>query len=545
MHSPPWLLDVIIVGVYFFFVLQVGLLSRGQDKDLKNFALAGRRMPWWAVLASIVAAETSAGTFLGTPAEGFALQNYMYLQLALGTILGRLIVASLFLKPYYRYGVYSIYEFLGIRFGPLTQKAASATFLFTRVLACGARLYIAAVVLAVAWKVFFLGERQDLFHQWLVYAAALLVLTVATTVYTAIGGIRAVIWTDLLQAVLMVGSAMTALVLLWQRLHASFPGTTLGSLLPLRVSSMLSLGFHSQTNLSDNLRAILLQDYTLWAGLLGSTFLTMATHGTDQDMVQRMLTAPDVRRSRYSVVASGLVDIPISFLFLSIGILLFHYYRLLPDSQLPPDANEVFPYFILKEMPSGLRGLLLAGLFAATMGSLSAGLNSLAVSFTRDWWPKIKATSEMDQTRLARYFTTVFALFIYLIASAIAYFVLTHSGSRMIPIALGIFGYTYGSLLGIFLLGMVTRRRGNDRGNLLAMLCGFAAVSCLSGLLGEIATSIFGSPIIFCSQPVISFPWRVLAGSCVTFFIGMCFRSAKNERELISECSTPETLSKG
>jgi SSS family solute:Na+ symporter len=532
MPAHPWVLDLFIILAYFCAVLWLGLRFKGKEQDLETFALAGRQMPWWAVLASIIAAETSAGTFLGTPAEGFALQNYTYLQLALGTILGRLLVAGFLLRPYYAYGVYSIYEFLALRFGPKTQKAAAAIFLFTRTLACAARLYIAAVILAVGWKLF-LGAAGSLHTQWLSYAAALLLLTLATTAYTAIGGIRAVIWTDLLQALLMLGSGVVAFCVLWQRIKQTLSGATPADLLPLRLCSFISLGLpagHAPWNGWTALASIFSQDYTLWAALFGSTFLTMATHGTDQDMVQRMLTAPDLRRSRFSLVASGLADLPVVFLFLSVGILLFHYYRLHQDPALPAQPNEAFPYFVLREMPPGLRGMLLAGLFATAMGSLSAGLNSLAVSFTRDWWVS-PSSAERGQANLARRFTVLFAFVVYLVSIGIAGFALKHPTSRMIPIALGIFGYTYGSLLGVFLLGVFTRRRGSDTGNLWAMFCGFLVVAWLSGLPGELLEGFLGPSPFLPSDPRISFPWRVFVGTWVTFFVGACFSSRSTEKE--------------
>src|SRR5580765_1502995 len=193
-------------------------MGRKED-NLEDFALGGRRIPWWAVLASIIAAETSAGTFFGTPGEGFALRNYTYLQLALGTIIARILVSYIFIKPYYDYNVYSIYEYLTARFGVPTKNAASAVFLFTRLLASGTRLYVAAIALALAYEMIRgvqPGQKETLF----IYIGATIAIVILTAIYTTLGGIKAVIWTDVIQASLMIGSALVALGLL----YFSIPG---------------------------------------------------------------------------------------------------------------------------------------------------------------------------------------------------------------------------------------------------------------------------------------------------------------------------------
>jgi Na+/proline symporter len=272
-------------------------------------------------------------------------------------------------------------------------------------------------------------------------------------------------------------------------------------------------------------------EYTIFAGLIGSTFITMATHGTDQDMVQRMLTAPDIRRSRRSLILSGLADIPIVLTFLSIGLLLWVYYQVHTDPALPKTANEVFCHFILYEMPVGLRGLLIAGIFATAMGSLSTALNALATSFTRDWYePYINPGATEEQSlRAVRWATVWFSVLMIVVASTTSYLVIVHPTVRIIPIVLGIFGYTYGSLLGVFFAGMLTRRRGNDSGNILAMILGFIVVAILSGLPNNIAkmfgTQLYAQPSWL---PVMEFPWWICFGTIVTFCVAVLFRSREH-----------------
>src|SRR5687768_13063844 len=207
------LIDALVLVGYFVGIVGIGLYAGRRNRNLSEFALGGRSIPWWAVLASIIAAETSAATFLGTPAEGFKTRGFIYGQLVIGTILARVIIAYTFIEPYYRYRVQSIYEFLTVRFGERTKNMASAIFLFTRVLGIGVRLYLGGVIMVVIWRFFFPGAPITL----QTYFWGILAVTVVTTVYTAIGGIKAVVWTDLIQAVLMIGSVIFAIGLLLGR----------------------------------------------------------------------------------------------------------------------------------------------------------------------------------------------------------------------------------------------------------------------------------------------------------------------------------------
>src|ERR1044072_5824132 len=202
-------IDRPVLLFYFLPITSIGLYMGRKEESLKDFALGGRRIPWWAVLASIIAAETSAGTFFGTPGEGFALRNYTYLQLALGTILARILVSYIFIKPYYDYKVYSIYEYLTVRFGVPTKNAASAIFLFTRVLASGARLYAAAIAFVLVYEMV-RGVRPGQTETLLIYIGATIAVVVLTAIYTTLGGIKAVVWTAFIQASIMIGSALTA-----------------------------------------------------------------------------------------------------------------------------------------------------------------------------------------------------------------------------------------------------------------------------------------------------------------------------------------------
>ncbi|HEY4255617.1 MAG TPA: sodium:solute symporter [Candidatus Udaeobacter sp.] len=521
-------IDSAVLLLYFVLIISIGLYMGRKEESLKDFALGGRRIPWWAVLASLVAAETSAGTFFGTPGEGFSHRDFTYLQLAFGTIIGRVLVSYIFIKPYYDYNVYSIYEYLAARFGVPTKNAASAVFMITRLLASGARLYVAAIALALAYEMIS-GALPDQIQTLWIYIGATIVIVILTAIYTTFGGIKAVIWTDLIQASIMIGSALIALGLL----YFAIPGgwhEIVQRHGPFRVSDLITTGLDPASHGWGKVKGMFETEYTIFAGLIASVFITMSTHGTDQDMVQRMLTAPDIRRSRRSLIMSGLADIPIAFTFLSIGLLLWVYYQAHPDPTLSKTPNETFCHFILYQMPVGLRGLLIAGIFATAMGSLSTAINALATSFTRDWYePYINPGSTSEQSlRAVRWATVWFSILMIVVASTTSYLVIVHPNVRIIPIVLGIFGYTYGSLLGVFLCGIFTKRRGNDFGNILAMILGFIVVTILSGLPNNIA-GLFGAKVYTQPSwlPVMEFPWWICFGTIVTFSVAILFRSGR------------------
>jgi Na+/proline symporter len=355
---------------------------------------------------------------------------------------------------------------------------------------------------------------------------------ILTAIYTTLGGIKAVIWTDFIQASIMMGSAFIALGLLYWSIPGGWNEIVERNGAPT-LSGFFATGLDPARHGWDQIKGMFETEYTIFAALIGSTFITMATHGTDQDMVQRMLTAPDIRRSRRSLVLSGLADIPIVLTFLSIGILLWTYYQGHPDPTLPKAPNEIFCHYILYEMPVGMRGLLIAGIFATAMGSLSTALNALATSFTRDWYiTYIRPGANDEQSlRAVRSATVWFSVLMIAVASTTSYLVIVRPELRIIPIALGIFGYTYGSLLGVFFAGMLTKNRGNDRGNILAMISGFLVVAILSDLLNNIAR-IFGGIVYVTPNwlPKMEFPWWIFFGTVVTFSIAICFRSKPHVR---------------
>lgn len=522
------MIDILVVLAYFCAIFGIGLYVGRRQESLESYALGNRNLPWWAILASILAAEISAATFLGAPGEGFALRNFTYAQLAIGTILGRIIVGKLFLKPYYQYNVVSIYEYLEKRFGLSTRRWASATFLISRVLASGTRLFFAGILLVIAYMMVTGQESAGQLETVVIYIAALTFITVATAVYTTLGGLKAVVWTDVLQASILAISLITTIAVLlfsikaggdwssaWNSIcyHLGNKDYNPCSIENLKPWAFFDVGVSGQ-GLWQDVKNILGSEYTLWTAVLGSTFITMATHGTDQDMVQRMLAAPDCKKGSRAVIFSGLMDLPIVLVFISCGMLLFVYFA--QNGITPPEKQiEIFPWFIIHCLPVGVRGLLVAALLATAMGSLSTALNALATTATKDWYVDVfrPQADAGEQLRAVRLMTVAFAVLLILVGAGTAWLTVMDPTVRILPIALGIFGYTYGSLLGVFLLGMLTRRRGCDFGNILAMLAGFAVV---------ITLEILGARELIVK---IAFPWRVTIGTIVTFLVGCCFRT--------------------
>jgi SSS family solute:Na+ symporter len=587
------ILDSFVILLYFAVVISIGLYKGRGDRSMQGFAIGDRNIPWWAVLASILAAEISAGTFLGTPGEGYGLRNFTYVQLAIGTILARVVVSYVFIKPYYDYRVVSIYQYLLVRFGVTTRNAASAVFLVTRALASGTRMYVAAVILLLGFEMA-TGVKPTPSQEMWIYLGSLVLLTALTALYTALGGIKAVVWTDLIQASVMFGAMGFAI---WFLLH-QIPGgwTHAHELLTSPAAGPDSMkvfdtGTKPEFGFFENVKNVLETEYTLWAAFFASVFTTMATHGTDQDMVQRMLTAKNPNRSRLALVCSGLADIPINFAFLLIGVLLWAFYQIHVDPGVPKKNAHVFAYYILHELPIGVRGLLVAGLFATAMGSLSTALNALATSFTEDWYrPYIRpGASQREELTAARWSTVLFAVILIAIGAATAWVVIQNPNARIIPIVLGVFGYTYGSLLGVFLTGMLTRTRGSNRGNVIAMIIGFIAVAFLSGLHNdvwdlthsraaavrlarvelakenkreatneEVAARLQTSPAeverltlapagsaqLYHPEwlPVIEFPWRIFFGTLVTLGISLCFRTPESQRRVVEEHLAKQAL---
>ncbi len=507
------IIDLLVVGLYFAVIIGIGLSQRDKSGSEEGFTLGDRQIAWWAVLASILAAEISAATFLGAPESGYQKLNWTYAQFAIGTILARIAVSFLFIPVFYRHGVISLYEFLGTRFGPITRVAASGTFLVTRVLAMGTRLYVAAIVLVIAYAAF-QGRVVDANEKFWIFTAALVVISLLTALYTTVGGIRAVIWTDFIQ----VGVLVAALGFTIFYLLSKVPGGWDGAMEHVQAPVFWNFAKPEEEGITAWLINVFTSEYTIWAAFIGSTFVTMATHGIDQDTVQRMLTAKNRKQSAFATILSGFVDLPIVFSFILVGVLLYAFYQAYPAADLPTEKREIFPYFIMHEMPAGMRGVVIAGILATAMGSLSTALNALATSFARDFiHPRMKGdVTEARKVRVLRVSTVLFAALIIVVGVVTAWYMAHHPEAAIIPLVLGILGFTFGSLLALFLVAVLTKTRGSDTGNIIAMVCGITAVILLS--VTDLNPKLEG-------RQALAFPWRVTLGALVTFTVAVCFKT--------------------
>lgn len=538
--------DLLIIIIYFVGIIAIGLYVGRREHSLHDFALGGRRVPWWAVMASIIAAETSAATFLGVPGEGYENRSLAYVQLIIGLILGRVLVGYFFLKPYYDYKVYTVYDYLGIRFGPISKNYVSGLFLFMRTLASGTRMFVPSLVMVLAWRLFMSGKENvgfttvtEVNH----YIFAIILITLLTCLYTALGGIKAVIWTDVIQATLMFGSALIAVGALlyhiggdsWNLMNGfralgeavpqmkTSEGYFLTGFEPAAVAKYQAASGAATMSAWDYVLMVLASPYTLFSALIAATLTNMAAFGTDQDMVQRMLTAETYKKARRSLITAGVVDLPIHAAFTFIGILLFVYYQKHPTFK-PAANSDMFGSYILNVMPMGIRGLVLAGVFATAMGSLSAALNALATSATNDWYIPYfaKYREESHHVAAARWFTALFAFLMIVIASFFALAKVRDPNVRIIPVVLGIAGFILGPMLGVFLLGMFTKRRGSDLGNIIAITCGLATTIFLGGLHLDLL-HLFGLPPILPPPFKVAFTWFAMIGAIVVFAVGVFF----------------------
>ena len=560
MSTTGIIIDSLIILVYFVGIVAIGLYMGRKDDSLHDFALGGRNVPWWAVMASIIAAETSAATFLGAPGEGYAKLSLAYVQLTIGLIIGRVLVGQIFLKPYFRYKVYTVYDYLAIRFGERSKNYVSSLFLVMRTLASGTRLFVPSLVVVLAWQLFVHRQGsvdysdQAIQSVW-PYFWAVLGLTVVTFMYTALGGIKAVIWTDVIQATLMFFSAIVAVITLlyhiggdswnlangFRSLVDAVPNMTktegyfVTGFEPNFIEAWKTKNNIDTMNAWEMFKMIMGSEYTLFSAIIGATVGNMAAFGTDQDMVQRMLTAETYEKSRRSLLTAALMDVPIAAVFTFIGILLFVYYQQYPTFK--PEANsDVFGSYILNVMPTGIRGLVLAGVFATTMGSLSAALNALATSATNDWYIPYASRngSAAHHVAAARFFTFVFAVLMIIIAVTFAYAKIKNPDLRIIPVVLGIAGFILGPMLGVFLLGMLTKTRGSDKGNMIAITVGLIVTVFLGGLhldilnMFEVTRNLTVTKWLVALQDNmfrIAFTWFGLVGSLVVFVIGAFFRT--------------------
>jgi SSS family solute:Na+ symporter len=481
MHIQPF--DLAIVIVYLLAVTALGMHFRRKQTALaspssadrnavtREYFLGGRTAPWWALAFSIVATETSTLTIIGTPAIAYG-GNLTFLQLVFGYLIGRVLIVVLLLPGYFRGDFFTAYALIEKRFGVRMRAVAATTFLVTRAIAEGVRVSAIALVLSVV-----LGTSEHI---------SVVIVIALTLLYTLEGGMKAVIWTDVAQLfIYLAGSAATFFVLLHR-----IPG---GWNEVVQVAAT-----HGHKLQVFDFTFDLATKYTFWCGLIGGAFLTMASHGTDQTIVQRLLAARDQRDSRRALLTSGVIVLFQFTIFLLIGVLLYVFAQHAPLLAPGERTDRILPLFLLREMPTGLAGLLLASIIAVAMSNASGSLNSLAASSVLDFsalrGPKAGAsTDDRSFLRRSRNMTLFWGLVL------MGFGLMTWG--PLLEAGLTVASLPFGSLLGLFLLGTLNRR-ANAMGALAGMFGGLLAILCVWRL-----TSI-------------AFTWYVLIGCGVTFLIG-------------------------
>ena len=502
------ILDWAVLAAYGGVVLLIGVLTGRKHQTPEDLFLGGRRIPAWAALCSMVATELSAATFIGVPQLAYT-GDWWYLQYAIGSLAARIVLATTLLSLYYRLRVVTVYGFLGHRFGRGAQLCSAWFFLVGRLFASGSRLFIAAVAFATV---------TGFSMEWSIVLAG----SVAG-VYTLFGGIRAVIWTDTLQGAVFLVAAATALVIVFGRLGAQSVLQAAGDADKTEVFQVPSL-FMQGTSAGEvwgwlrqgweGFKQNYLGDETpLFVAIGGGFFLTMATHGTDQDMVQRLLTTRSSAKGKLALIGSGLAAFPLVILFLLVGTALWAFYGksgAFAGGYDIASAEKIFPVFILHEVPAGLRGLLFAGLFAAAMSSMDSALNSMATT----WVVDIRGNPK-DAVGSARRATVVFAVLLVGAAIALVSYKSAMKGSTgeslsLISLALSTMTIVYGGLLGAFMVGLLAPSRGTSRSVVLGMVAG--------GLVGAF---LFLHVILFdLEKTLIAWSWWIPITSVVSFAVG-------------------------
>jgi len=459
-------LDLAIIALYLVGITLFGLRFRKRQRSLRDYFLAGRDMPWWAISLSIVAAETSTLTIISIPGLAYDT-NLNFLQVVMGYLVGRVVISFGLLPHYFRGDLYTAYELIERRFGRGLRSLTAGLFLLTRAAAEGVRVYAVSIVVAIA-----LGTGE---------VASIAIITALTLIYTFEGGLAAVIWTDVVQTAIYVGGTLVGLVTIlhlvpggWTAIHAAAAGA--GKLQVFDFTPSLWI------------------PYTFWAGVIGGAFFITASHGTDQLIVQRLLAARSQKQSVTALLTSGVAILFQFTLFLIVGVMLWAFYRV-PSANFGK-ADRIYPTFIVSQMPHGISGLLIAAVLAAAMSNLSAALNSLSSTSIMDFYVRFRPQSEeRTKMRLSRIATILWALLLFALA------VLSLRGvGRVVEVGLQIASVAYGALLGVFLLGVLTKR-ANQRGAMVGMVFGFSAE-------------------LYLWRMHVPWTWWVMIGTAVTFVVG-------------------------
>ncbi len=471
-------LDLVVIVAYLAGVTLFGLRFRRKQRTLKDYFLADNTIPWWAISLSIVAAETSTLTIISVPGLAYE-KDFRFLQLVIGYIAGRILVSVVLIPQYFRGRLVTAYQLIERRFGGRLRSLTAGLFLLTRAGAEGVRVFAVAIVIRIA-----LGGLLGGLSDYQRDVAAIGIVTLLTLIYTFEGGMAAVIWTDVVQLTIYVAGTLVAATSI---LHV-VPGGW-GTIHIVAGQADKFRMFDTSWNPSAT--------YTLWSGVIGGIFLTMASHGTDQLIVQRLLSARSERQAKMALISSGAAVLLQFSLFLLIGAMLYVFYKFYPPATAFTRTDTIFPTYVVTRLPHGVGGLLISAILAAAMSNLSAALNSLSSTTIVDFYARIAPqSSEERRVRLSRFATLGWGVLLFGLA------LLARQGGRVLEMGLSIASVAYGCLLGVFLLGVLTER-ASEEGAMTGMLFGFVLNLYLW---------------LFTSVP---FTWYVALGSIATFVVGL------------------------
>jgi SSS family solute:Na+ symporter len=496
-------LDLAVLLLYLVGTTVLGVWLGRDQKDAKDYFVAGRAIPWWAILFSVVATETSALTFISIPGLAY-LTDLSFLQITLGYLAGRIVIAYTLLPRYFEGELVTAYALLERRFGVIARRFASITFMVTRAFGDSVRIFATAIPIALIIGPMVPEEYAG--------RLSILILGVFTVIYTYHGGMRAVVWTDVLQTGVYLAGGVAALYLIGAGVEGGWGAimSRAGEAGKLRV---FDSGIRCDVAVI-GCAPVFNRAHTIIAGLLGGGFLAMASHGADQLIVQRLLASSTLKDARKALIGSGIAIIFQFTLFLFIGIGLWAFYNGQPFKT----SDEIFPKFIIEVMPSGLTGLVIAAILAAAMSTVSGSLNSLSAATTHDIYAPITGrTDEQSMFRAGKLFTLIWA--VILLGGAMLYRV---QGTPVVVIALSIASFTYGGLLGTFFLGILWRR-AIQRDAVLGLAVGITVMTFivfagrLIPLIGDLG--IYRLRLSLVAQ--IAWPWYVLIGTTITIVTGI------------------------
>ena len=491
-------LDVAVLCLYLAGTVLLSTYFSRSQHNIRDYFITGRRMPWWAIMGSIVATETSTVTFIGIPGLAYG-GDFTFLQLAIGYLIGRLVISVLFIPAYVRGELLTVYQLLGRRFGSGVRRLASSIFLVTRSLADGFRLFATGLVLAALLTGLRMEPAAGASVPWLdpqtsLLTASVIGLGLVTVIYTYLGGMSAVIWNDAIQLCIYLVGAILAAVILLDRIPGGW-------------AEVVQVGSAAGKFRVIDLTWDITKDYTFWSGVLGGAFLTTATHGTDQLLVQRYLCSRSPRQAIKALLVSGVVVFAQFVLFLLIGVMLWVYYTghatgaigsFMLENQVQTD--RVFPAFIASHLPAGVLGLVVAAIIAAAMSTLSSSLNSSSAASVADFYIPLtsrtgRRRSPAHDLKVSKWMTVVWGT----VQVGVA-LVAIELSSRVVDEVLGIASFTNGVMLGIFLLGTLTRRVQQRA----------TCVGIVAGALTMLVVRLYTG---------VSWQWYVLIGSGATFGI--------------------------